>query len=105
MLGQLNEAEPPNDIILRIGNHLVTESSKLTPALVGEKFVEPALIDYKGKKCLVFVFGVRSFYLLPAQSVEGLTSSFLFVPIPILLIKCRFPTHYSSRYRESDRPP
>ncbi|KXN85322.1 hypothetical protein AN958_11422 [Leucoagaricus sp. SymC.cos] len=57
MLGQLNEADPPTDIVLRIGNHLVTESSKLTPALVGEKFVEPTLIDYKGRKCLVFVFG------------------------------------------------
>ncbi|KAL9711991.1 hypothetical protein Ac2012v2_005066 [Leucoagaricus gongylophorus] len=57
MLSQLNEAEPPSDIVLRIGNHLVTESSKLTPALVGERFVEPTLIDYKGKKCLVFVFG------------------------------------------------
>ncbi|KAF9451986.1 hypothetical protein P691DRAFT_287496 [Macrolepiota fuliginosa MF-IS2] len=56
MLGQLNEAEPPSDIVLRIGNHLVTESSKLTPALVGEKFVEPKLIDYGGRKCLVFVF-------------------------------------------------
>jgi len=58
MLSQLNEAEPPSDIVLRIGNHLVTESSKLTPALVGERFVEPTLIDYKGKKCLIFVFGV-----------------------------------------------
>jgi len=63
MLSQLNEAEPPSDIVLRIGNHLVTESSKLTPALVGERFVEPTLIDYKGKKCLVFVFGVRLFFL------------------------------------------
>ncbi|EKM81081.1 hypothetical protein AGABI1DRAFT_56409 [Agaricus bisporus var. burnettii JB137-S8] len=57
MLGHLNEAEPPSDVILRIGNHLVTESSKLTPALVGEKFVEPVLVDYKGKKCFFFVFG------------------------------------------------
>lgn len=62
MLSQLNEAEPPSDIVLRIGNHLVTESSKLTPALVGERFVEPTLIDYKGKKCLVFVFGVCLFF-------------------------------------------
>ncbi|KAF5355205.1 hypothetical protein D9756_005415 [Leucocoprinus leucothites] len=73
MLGQLNEAEPPSDIVLRIGNHLVTESSKLTPALVGEKFVEPTLIDYKGRKCLVFVFGVR-LPLISAlvQMIQGL---------------------------------
>lgn len=64
MLGHLNEAEPPSDVILRIGNHLVTESSKLTPALVGEKFVEPVLVDYKGKKCFFFVFGVRFFIYL-----------------------------------------
>ena len=68
MLSQLNEAEPPSDIVLRIGNHLVTESSKLTPALVGERFVEPTLIDYKGKKCLIFVFGVWLFFFLVLSS-------------------------------------
>jgi hypothetical protein len=46
------------DVVLRLDNHLVTESSKLTPALVGEKFVEPVLIDYMGKKSLIFVFSV-----------------------------------------------
>jgi len=46
------------DVVFRLDNHLVTESSKLTPALVGEKFVEPVLIDYMGKKSLIFVFSV-----------------------------------------------
>ncbi|KAH9485023.1 putative velvet family sexual development regulator [Psilocybe cubensis] len=57
MLANVHSSDPPNDVAIRIGNHLVTESSKLTPALVGEKFAEPTLIDHRGKKCLVFVFG------------------------------------------------
>ncbi|KIM40220.1 hypothetical protein M413DRAFT_413646 [Hebeloma cylindrosporum] len=32
-------------------------SDALTPALIGEKFAEPTLVDYQGKKALVFVFG------------------------------------------------
>ncbi|KAK2463181.1 hypothetical protein APHAL10511_004836 [Amanita phalloides] len=57
MLKTITNGEQPRDVIHRIENHLVTESSKLTPALVGEKFVEPVLVDYKGKDCLMFVFG------------------------------------------------
>ncbi|PPQ93803.1 hypothetical protein CVT25_013512 [Psilocybe cyanescens] len=57
MLANVHSSDPPTDVAFRIGNHLVTESSKLTPALVGEKFAEPTLVDYKGRKCLVFVFG------------------------------------------------
>jgi hypothetical protein len=58
MLGHLRESEVPPDVTYRVGNHLVTESSKMTPAVVGEKVVEPALVDYNGRKALVFVFGV-----------------------------------------------
>jgi hypothetical protein len=61
MLRHLLHSEFPDDAVFRIGNHLITESSKLTPALVGEKCVEPTLVDYKGRKALVFVFGVRCF--------------------------------------------
>ncbi|KAF8161217.1 velvet factor-domain-containing protein [Crassisporium funariophilum] len=57
MLGHLHDTDVLHDVVFQIGNHLVTESSKLTPALVGEKFVEPTLVDYKGRKALVFVFG------------------------------------------------
>jgi hypothetical protein len=59
-LRHLRHSEFPDDAVFRIDNHLITESSKLTPALVGEKCVEPTLVDYKGRKALVFVFGVRS---------------------------------------------
>ncbi|KAF4620624.1 hypothetical protein D9613_000789 [Agrocybe pediades] len=58
MLATVYPTEMPPDVIHRIGSHLVTESSKLTPALVGEKFAEPTLVDYKGEKVLIFVFGV-----------------------------------------------
>ena len=59
MLAHVNPYDLPNDVVYRIGNHYVTESSKLTPALVGEKFTEPTLVDLEGTKALVFVFGVR----------------------------------------------
>ncbi|TFK26473.1 hypothetical protein FA15DRAFT_588247 [Coprinopsis marcescibilis] len=48
--------DPPKDVVYRFGSHLITESSKMTPALVGEKFIEPTQVDYKGQKALVFVF-------------------------------------------------
>jgi len=57
ILQTITNGEQPRDVVHRIENHLVTESSKLTPALVGEKFVEPVLVDYKGKERLMFVFG------------------------------------------------
>lgn len=60
ILRHLHHSEIPHDVVFRIDNHLITESSKLTPALVGEKCVEPALVDYKGRKALIFVFGVRN---------------------------------------------
>jgi len=62
LLRHLNVNEAPKDVVFRLGNHLVTESSKLTPALVGEKFVEPTLVEHKGKKALVFVFGVTNLF-------------------------------------------
>ncbi|KAF8897066.1 velvet factor-domain-containing protein [Gymnopilus junonius] len=57
MLGTVNPYDIPSDVVYRIGNHYITESSKLTPALVGEKFMEPTLVDYNDRKALVFVFG------------------------------------------------
>lgn len=41
-----------------VGNYAITENSKCTNALVGATFVQPWDVDYKGKKCLVFVFAV-----------------------------------------------
>ena len=69
MLGHLSQSETPHDVVHRVGNHLITESSKLTPALVGEKFVEPTLVDYKGRKALIFVFGVSTLISLHSRCV------------------------------------
>lgn len=58
LLGYLGHNERPQDTVHQIGNHLITASSKLTPALVGERFAEPTLVDHQGRKALIFVFGV-----------------------------------------------
>lgn len=47
-----------SEIITHVGNYPITESSKCTNALVGATFVQPANVDYKGKKALMFVFAV-----------------------------------------------
>ena len=60
MLGYLHHSDRPSDTVHQVGNHLITESSKLTPALVGERFTEPTLVDYQGRKALIFVFGVST---------------------------------------------
>jgi hypothetical protein len=44
--------------VSQLGGFPITESSKLTSALVGATFVQPANVDYKGKKALMFVFAV-----------------------------------------------
>ena len=57
--------EYPN-VVTHIGNYPIVESSKCTNALVGATFVQPANVDYKGKKSLMFVFAVSGtiFFLL-----------------------------------------
>ncbi|KNZ79114.1 hypothetical protein J132_01162 [Termitomyces sp. J132] len=39
-----------------VNNHPIEESSKATSALVGATFVQPSVIDYEGKKAILFVF-------------------------------------------------
>jgi hypothetical protein len=50
------QQSPPPDIVHRVGDIPITESSKMTDALVGATFVQPLFIDYEGSKTLVFVF-------------------------------------------------
>jgi len=50
---------PPSgnlEAVAHVGNHPITEHSKCTNALVGQTFVQPANVDYKGQKSLMFVF-------------------------------------------------
>ena len=58
MLVHPKEPETLSDVVHRVGNHLVTESSKMTSAVVGGTVVEPTLVDFQGGKALIFMFGV-----------------------------------------------
>ncbi|KAE9406539.1 hypothetical protein BT96DRAFT_810687 [Gymnopus androsaceus JB14] len=51
-----NGSGAPNDVIHWVGNIPITESSKVTDALVGATFVQPQFIDLESKKALIFVF-------------------------------------------------
>ena len=74
MLKHLRESEVPSGVTYRVGNHLVTESSKMTPAVVEGKVVEPALVDYNGRKALIFVFGVSIMSTCDCVMLERLQS-------------------------------
>ena len=50
----------PSDVVWKVDNHIVTESSKMTHALVGATFVQPANVEYQGRKSLMFVFAVST---------------------------------------------
>ncbi|KAF8639144.1 hypothetical protein AX17_001634 [Amanita inopinata Kibby_2008] len=49
------KGEPP-DIVHHVDQYPITESSKMTQALVGATFVQPAAVDFQGRKSLMFVF-------------------------------------------------
>ncbi|PFH53480.1 hypothetical protein AMATHDRAFT_89963, partial [Amanita thiersii Skay4041] len=44
------------DVLHYVDGHPITERSKMTSSLVGATFVQPACVDYLGKKSLMFVF-------------------------------------------------
>ncbi|KAG5335862.1 hypothetical protein C0989_012693 [Termitomyces sp. Mn162] len=47
---------PASETVHYVNNHPIEESSKATSALVGATFVQPSVIDYEGKKAILFVF-------------------------------------------------
>ena len=49
-----------SDIVHYVNNFPITESSKQTQALVGATFVQPVLMDYQGKKAIIFAFSVSN---------------------------------------------
>lgn len=57
--GYLPPSPADPDVVARIGKFPILEHSKCTSALVGATFVQPANVDYRGKKSLMFVFAVR----------------------------------------------
>jgi len=54
--GYFPPSDTAQDIVSEFGGYPITESSKVTSALVGATFVQPASVDYRGKKVLMFVF-------------------------------------------------
>ncbi|KII91780.1 hypothetical protein PLICRDRAFT_38618 [Plicaturopsis crispa FD-325 SS-3] len=54
--GYLPPSPADPDVVARIGKFPILEHSKCTSALVGATFVQPANVDYRGKKSLMFVF-------------------------------------------------
>lgn len=111
MLGYLHHTDRPSDTVHQVGNHLITESSKLTPALVGERFTEPTLVDYQGRKALIFVFGVSGLTLGPGSGIWDV----LVLAFPLLIrhLRLRWVTEVTDSMsaaikrckRESSGPP
>ena len=46
------------DVIHYVDDFPITDTSKMTHALVGGTFVQPAIVEYQGKKTIMFVFAV-----------------------------------------------
>lgn len=59
MTGYIYPPEGTSDVVYHLEGFPITENSKQTQALVGATFVQPSIIDYQGKKAIVFVFAVR----------------------------------------------
>ncbi len=58
MTGYIYPPEGTSDVVYHLEGFPITENSKQTQALVGATFVQPSIIDYQGKKAIVFVFAV-----------------------------------------------
>jgi len=55
------------EIVHYVDNHPIAEGTKVTGALVGATVIQPNLVEYQGKKALVFVFAVRFISLFSAS--------------------------------------
>ncbi|KAF6751112.1 velvet factor [Ephemerocybe angulata] len=51
-----DDSSEPDEVVHYVNNYPVLEGSKVTPTLVGNTFVQPNVVEYQGKKALVFVF-------------------------------------------------
>ncbi|KAF5313530.1 hypothetical protein D9611_008528 [Ephemerocybe angulata] len=60
-----DDSSEPDEVVHYVNNYPVLEGSKVTPTLVGNTFVQPNVVEYQGKKALVFVFAVRISLLTP----------------------------------------
>lgn len=56
LASQAFQDSPDADFIYYVDDETVTEQSKCTNFLVGSTFIQPHLVEYQGKKVLLFVF-------------------------------------------------
>jgi len=49
-----------NNVVHHLGNFPILESTKRTQALAGTTFVQAVLVEYRGKKAVMFAFSVSS---------------------------------------------
>lgn len=54
--GYIVPEESLSDVIHYVGDFPIKENSKMTQALVGATFIQPAVVDYQGSKAIVFAF-------------------------------------------------
>lgn len=57
--GYIVPEESRSEAVHYVGDFPIKESSKMTQALVGATFIQPAIVDYQGSKAIVFAFAVR----------------------------------------------
>jgi len=81
----ISSPESPSDVVYHFGRFPITESSKKTSALVGATFVQPAIVEFQGKKSIMFVFADL------AVKVEG-----------TFLLRYRFFDIFSKPYNYND---
>jgi hypothetical protein len=67
--GFISPSPSAPDIIHHVNDFPIIESSKTTPSLVGATFVQPAIVEYQGKKTIMFVFAV-SFESIPLPVLD-----------------------------------
>jgi len=58
--GDIFPSQANNNVVHRLGNFPILESSKRTQALAGTTFVQAVLVEYRGKKAAMFAFSVSS---------------------------------------------
>ncbi|KAF8065281.1 velvet factor-domain-containing protein [Lyophyllum atratum] len=54
--GYMSSSQTAPDVVQYVNGFPIRESSKMTSSLVGATFVQPAIVEYQGRKSVMFVF-------------------------------------------------
>lgn len=73
--GFIPPSHTASDIVHHVGGFPITESSKITQALVGATFVQPSSVEFQGKKSIMFVFAVSLSHDLSLQTLKSSAGS------------------------------